>query len=66
MFGLSDAECFLLGWAVAATIGMFKYREQEKLARTMFMHFVKDAKAREDIVDAWEAFKRANNVREKT
>lgn len=62
MFGLSDAECFLLGWAVGATVMAFKYREQEKLARTMFMHFVKDAKAREGIVDAWEKFKKARGA----
>jgi hypothetical protein len=61
---MSDAEFFLLGWAVGATILMFKYREREKLARGAFMHLIRDAKAREKMVADWEEFKRANNVRE--
>jgi hypothetical protein len=62
MFGLSDAECFLLGWAVVATVMYFRAKAEAELARKMFMHFVKDAKAREGIVDAWEKFKKARGA----
>jgi len=59
MFGLSDAECFLLGWAVGATIFYFRERERANTNHTILMHFIKDEKARAQIVDAWESFKKA-------
>jgi hypothetical protein len=61
---MSDAELFLLGWAVIATVKAFEYRAKEKLARGVFMHLIRDEKARNKMVADWEAFKRANNVRE--
>ena len=61
---MSDYELFLLGWAVGATILMVKYKEREKLARNLFMHLIRDEKARNKMIADWEAFKKANNVRE--
>lgn len=60
MFGLSDAECFLLGWAVGATIFYFREKERANTNHAILMHFIKDAKAREEIVSKWEAFKKAH------
>ena len=59
---MSDAELFLLGWAVVATVMYFKTKAEKELARKMFMHFVKDAKAREEIVSEWEKFKKARGA----
>ena len=62
MFGLSDAECFLLGWAVAATIGMFKYREEKeslgKMLKILFMH----PETREEIFAKFDKFKKAHGL----
>lgn len=63
---MSDFECVLLTWAVVATLLALEYRGREKLARDMFMKFVRDKKARDKVVADWEAFKKANNVREGT
>lgn len=61
---MSDIEIVLLAWALIATAKALEYRTKEKLARGVFMHLIRDAKAREKMVADWEAFKRANNVRE--
>jgi hypothetical protein len=58
MFGLTDAECFLLGWAVAATILYARNKERADTNHKILMHFIQDAKAREEIVGAWERFKK--------
>jgi hypothetical protein len=62
MFGLSDAECFLLGWAVAATIGMFKYREEKeslgKMLKVLFMH----PEEREGIFGKFDAFRKKHGL----
>ena len=61
---MSDLEIVLLAWAVIATVIASQYREREALARKAFMHLVRDPKARKKILDDWEEFKKANNVRE--
>jgi hypothetical protein len=59
---MSDAEFFLLGWAVVATVKAFEYRTKEKLARSVFMHLIRDEKARNKMVADWEAFKREHGA----
>ena len=59
---MSDAEFFLLAWAVIATVKAFEYRTKEKLARSVFMHLIRDEKAREKMVADWEAFKREHGA----
>jgi hypothetical protein len=59
---MSDAEFFLLAWAVIATVKAFEYRTKEKLARGVFMHLIRDEKAREKMVADWESFKREHGA----
>ena len=59
---MSDAELFLMGWAVVATIGYFKTKAEMEVAKKMLMHFIRDAKAREQIVGQWEAFKKEHGA----
>jgi hypothetical protein len=59
---MSDAEFFLFAWAVIATVKAFEYRTKEKLARSVFMHLIRDEKAREKMVADWEAFKREHGA----
>ena len=61
---MTDTELFLLGWAVVATVKAFDYRYRERMARNVFMHLIRDPKARNKMVADWEEYKRANNVRE--
>jgi hypothetical protein len=62
MFGLSDAECFLLGWAVGATI--FYFREREKanslgaMLKVLFMH----PEEREGIFGQFDRFRKKNGL----
>jgi hypothetical protein len=62
MFGLSDAECFLLGWAVGATI--FYFREREKanslgvMLKILFMH----PEEREGIFGQFDRFKKKQGL----
>jgi hypothetical protein len=59
---MTDAELFLLGWAVLATVLYFREKDKADTNRIILMHFIKDAKAREQIVGAWEDFKKARGV----
>jgi hypothetical protein len=59
---MSDYEFFLLAWAVIATVKALDYRAREKLARGVFMHLIRDEKAREKMVADWEAFKREHGA----
>jgi len=62
MFGLSDAECFLLGWAVGATI--FYFREREKtgnLGRMLKVLFM-EPKEREEIFDKFDKFREKHGL----
>ena len=59
---MSDAELFLLGWALIATVLAFKWKSEKETTQTMLMHFVRDEKARQYALDAWEKFKKANGV----
>jgi hypothetical protein len=57
MFGLSDAECFLLGWAVGATIMAFKWKsEKDSMGLMLKMLFFKP-EAREEIFSQFDKFK---------
>ncbi len=59
---MSDYELFLLGWAVLATVKAFDYRAREKLARGVFMHLIRDEKARNKMVADWEEYKREHGA----
>ena len=61
---MTDFEIVLLVWALIATFKAFDYRYRERMARGAFMHLVRDEKARNKMIADWEAFKKANNVRE--
>ena len=62
MFGLTDAECFLLGWAVVMTILYARNKERADTNHKILMHFIQDAKAREHVVAQWEAFKKSKGM----
>jgi hypothetical protein len=57
MFGLSDAECFLLGWAVGATIMAFNYREQAQLAKGLLKSMFFEKELRTKVFDEFDKFK---------
>jgi len=59
---MSDAEFFLLGWAVTTTILMFKYKAERDAVRDTLMHFIRDSKAREYVLKKWEEHKRAHGA----
>jgi hypothetical protein len=59
---MSDTEFFLLVWAVLATYFAVKYGDRERRARGVFMHLIRDEKAREKMVADWEAFKREHGA----
>jgi hypothetical protein len=62
MFGLSDAECFLLGWAVGATIMAFKWKSEKdslgNMLKVMFMH----PEEREEIFDKFDTFRKKHGL----
>lgn len=62
MFGLSDAECFLLGWAVVATAMYFKTKaEKESLGmmlKVLFLH----PEEREGIFGQFDRFKKKHGL----
>lgn len=57
MFGLSDAECFLLGWAVGATIMAFRWREERDSLGVMLKILFLKPEAREEIFTQFDKFK---------
>lgn len=57
MFGLSDAECFLLGWAVGATIMAFKWREERDGLGMMLKILFLKPESREEIFGQFDKFK---------
>jgi hypothetical protein len=59
---LTDAEFFLLGWAVAATIGMFKYREEAKSAKWFAKAMIERADVREKVLREFEKFKEKHGL----
>ena len=59
---MSDAEFFLLGWAVLATVKALEYRTKEKLARNVFMHLILNEKARNKMLADWEEYKREHGA----
>lgn len=59
---MSDYEFFLLAWAVVATVKALDYRAREKLARGVFMHLIRDEKARNKMVADWEEYKREHGA----
>ena len=59
---MSDAELFLLGWAVVATVMYFKAKAEADANRKTLMHFIRDEKARAYVIEAWEKFKKANGA----
>lgn len=62
MFGLSDAECFLLGWAVGATVMAFKWKaEKDSLGLMLKVLFLKP-EAREEIFAQFDKFKEKHGL----
>lgn len=59
---MTDAELFLLGWAVVATVMYFKAKSEAEVNRKTLMHFIRDEKARAFVLEAWDKFKRANGA----
>jgi len=59
---MTDAEFFLLGWAVVATVMYFKTKAERDAVKTTLMHFVRDEKARAYVLKAWEAHKKAHGA----
>ena len=59
---MSDAEMFLMGWAVVATIMYFKAKAELDVTKNTLMHFIRDKKAREFIVEKWETFKKEHGA----
>ena len=55
---MSDTELFLLAWAVIATVKALDYRVRERMARNVFMHLIRDKKARDKMLADWEEYKR--------
>ena len=59
---MTDTEWFLLGWAVIATVKAFDYRFREQAARSVFMHLIRNPKARNKMIADWEEFKREHGA----
>lgn len=62
MFGLSDAECFLLGWAVGATIFYFREREKANSLGVMLKILFLKPEAREEIFGQFDRFKEKHGL----
>jgi hypothetical protein len=62
MFGLSDAECFLLGWAVGATIMAFKWKDEKDSMGQMLKVLFMKPEAREDIFARFDEFKEKHGL----
>ena len=62
MFGLSDAECFLLGWAVGATIMFFREKEKADSLGTMLKVLFLKPEAREGIFSKFDKFKEEHGL----
>ena len=58
----SDAELFLLGWAIGATVMYFRAKDDKEIATKMLMHLIRDAEARDFIIKQWEAFKKEHGA----
>ena len=61
---MTEIEMCLLAWAVTATIAAFKFSYDAAVARTVFMHFVRDEKARATMLADWDAFKKVKGIAE--
>jgi len=62
MFGLSDAELFLMGWAVVATIFAFKWKsEKDNLGMMLKVLFFKPEE-REGIFEKFDTFKKERGL----
>lgn len=59
---MSDAEFFLLGWAVVATVMYFKTKAELDAVKNTLMHFIRDSKARDYVLKAWEEHKKAHGA----
>ena len=59
---MSDLEIVLLVWAAIATVLALQYRTEAHIARTVFMHFVRDEKARAKMLSDWDKHKKAHGA----
>ena len=59
---MTDTELFLLVWAVIATVKAFELFYRERAARSVFMHLIRDPKARNKMVADWEEYKREHGA----
>ena len=55
---ITIAEILLFAWAALATGAAFKYREDEERARYFLKMLIENEKARDQIVGAYEDFKK--------
>ena len=62
MIEVSITEIVLFAWAVIATGLYFKTKQEEHMARTLFMHMVENEQAREQIIKQFELAKAKGNV----
>jgi hypothetical protein len=62
MFGLSDAECFLLGWAVGATIMAFKWKAEKDNLGTMLKVLFMQPEEREEIFGMFDTFRKKHGL----
>lgn len=62
MFGLSDAECFLLGWAVGSTIMAFKWKAEKDSLSGMLKVLFMQPKARAEIFEKFDEFKEKHGL----
>jgi hypothetical protein len=62
MFGLSDAECFLLGWAVGATVLAFKWKAEKDSMGVMLKVLFMCPEEREGIFGQFDRFKKKQGL----
>jgi hypothetical protein len=54
MIEVSITEIVLFAWGFVMTALYFKTRQEEHMVRTVFMHFVENPEAREEMIKQFE------------
>ena len=57
MIEVSITEMVLFAWAFIATGLYFKTKQEEGMARSLFMHMMRNKDAREEIIKQYETLK---------
>jgi hypothetical protein len=55
---VSLTEVWLFAWAVLATAGYFNAKQDAKVAREILRHFIENPKARAEMLETFERFKK--------